>query len=222
MKFRLISTLIFQLLLLIPLSCSYMLGNDENSADVVIYGGTSAGISAAIQTARLGKSVILIEPTNRLGGLTTGGLGQTDIGNKQVIGGIAREFYRNIKRHYADPKNWVWQTKSEYRDGGQTRSNKDEDAMWTFEPSAALEVFHEMIKNLDLKVVYNQRLNRESGVKKNVHSISYIVMESGNKLIFLSVLIKLKYISLEFFILESMQPISILIYAFSSVFDIFG
>jgi ribulose 1,5-bisphosphate synthetase/thiazole synthase len=67
---------------------------DPNAADVVIYGGTSAGISAAIQTARLGKSVILIEPTNRLGGLTTGGLGQTDIGNKQVIGGISREFYR--------------------------------------------------------------------------------------------------------------------------------
>ena len=77
--------------------------NNQNAADVIIYGGTSAGISAAIQSARLGKSVVLIEPTNRLGGLTTGGLGQTDIGNKQVIGGIAREFYRNIKKHYEDP-----------------------------------------------------------------------------------------------------------------------
>ena len=54
--------------------------------DIVIYGGTSAGISSAIQSSRLGKKVVLIEPTNRIGGLTTGGLGQTDIGNKQAIG----------------------------------------------------------------------------------------------------------------------------------------
>ena len=179
MKIQLISTLI--LTLLIPLSCSNKSDNDRNSADVIIYGGTSAGVSAAIQTARLGKSVVLIEPTNRLGGLTTSGLGQTDIGNKQVIGGIAREFYRNIKSHYDDPKNWVWQTKSEYKDGGQTRSTQGEDAMWTFEPSAALEVFHEMIKDLNLKVVYNQRLNRDSGVNRKANSISDIMMESGEK-----------------------------------------
>ncbi len=87
------------------LSCN----NDDSltSSDVVIYGGTSAGISAAIQTARLGKSVIIIEPTNRLGGLTTGGLGQTDIGNKQVIGGISREFYQNIRRYYEDSASWA-------------------------------------------------------------------------------------------------------------------
>ena len=83
--------------------------------DIVIYGGTSAGVSAAIESARLGKSVILIETTNRLGGLTTGGLGQTDIGNKQVIGGIAREFYQNIREHYQDSTNWVWQNRSEYK-----------------------------------------------------------------------------------------------------------
>ena len=58
--------------------------------DIVIYGGTSAGISSAIQSSRMGKKVLLIEPTNRIGGLTTGGLGQTDIGNKQAIGGLSR------------------------------------------------------------------------------------------------------------------------------------
>ena len=67
--------------------------------DVVIYGGTSAGIASAIQTSRMGKSVVIIEPTHRLGGLTTGGLGQTDIGNKHVIGGISREFYQNIRKY---------------------------------------------------------------------------------------------------------------------------
>ena len=93
----LIAVSVFTIILL--LSCSSKNDKIHNSADLVIYGRTSAGISAAIQTSRLGKSVILIEPTNRLGGLTTGGLGQTDIGNKQVIGGIAREFYQNIKKH---------------------------------------------------------------------------------------------------------------------------
>ena len=74
------------------------------SFDIVVYGGTSAGISSAIQSSRLGKKVILIEPTNRIGGLTTGGLGQTDIGNKQAIGGISREFYQNIKSYYQNQR----------------------------------------------------------------------------------------------------------------------
>ncbi|MEM8890834.1 MAG: FAD-dependent oxidoreductase [Bacteroidota bacterium] len=150
------------------------------SADIVIYGGTSAGISAAIQSARLGKSVILIEPTSRLGGLTTGGLGQTDIGNKQVIGGISREFYQNIKTYYADSSNWVWQKRSEYRDGGQTRSRKGEDAMWTFEPSAALKVYHKMLQDVSIQIVYNERLNRSGGVAKAGNQITSIRMESGN------------------------------------------
>ena len=113
----------------------------SHKADIVIYGATSSGVIAAIEASRLGNEVILIEPTNRVGGLTTGGLGQTDIGNKQVIGGIALEFYQNIKKHYENPNNWIWQEKSEYKDGGQTRSSVTEDAMWTFEPSAALTVF---------------------------------------------------------------------------------
>jgi ribulose 1,5-bisphosphate synthetase/thiazole synthase len=149
------------------------------TADIIIYGGTSTGVTAAIQAARFGKSVILLEPTNRLGGLTTGGLGQTDIGNKRVIGGIAREFYQNIKKHYKDSTNWVWQSKSEYKDGGQTQSKEKEDAMWTFEPSAALKVFHNMIKELDIQVVYNEQLNRSTGVTKNDKSIESISMLSG-------------------------------------------
>src|SRR5262245_2012258 len=72
-------------------------------ADVVIYGATSAGIAAAVQITRMGRSVIVVEPGTHIGGLTTGGLGWTDIGNKQVIGGIAREFYRRVKVQYDDP-----------------------------------------------------------------------------------------------------------------------
>lgn len=148
--------------------------------DIVIYGGTSAGISAAIQSSRMGKTVVLIEPTKRIGGLTTGGLGQTDIGNKQAIGGIAREFYQQVKIYYQEPENWTWQKPSEYRDGGQTQTGPGEDAMWTFEPSAALKIFHRMIKReKNITLVYSQRLNRKDGVKKKKGVISSITMESG-------------------------------------------
>ena len=87
------------LLLFFPL----FLFSQNHDADVIIYGGTSSGIAAAIESSRLGNEVILIEPTSRVGGLTTGGLGQTDIGNKQVIGGIALEFYQNIKNIMRTP-----------------------------------------------------------------------------------------------------------------------
>ncbi len=150
----------------------------QKEYDIVIYGGTSAGIAAAIQSSRMGKSVILIESTSRIGGLTTGGLGATDIGNKQAIGGISREFYQNIKRYYEKPENWKWQKQEEYQ---QTRNRDGEDAMWTFEPSAALNVYKEMLAPEKIDVVYNQRLNRENGVKKLGEKIVEIEMESGEK-----------------------------------------
>ena len=150
------------------------------SYDIVVYGATSSGITAAIQSSRLGKKVLLIEPGHRIGGLTTGGLGQTDIGNKQAIGGISREFYQNIKNHYQKQVNWIWQKRESYRDGGQTTSDSMEDAMWTFEPSAALRVFKEMIrKEKNITLIYSQRLNRKSGVKKTGGKIVSIQMESG-------------------------------------------
>src|SRR5688500_7104740 len=64
--------------------------------DVCIYGGTSAGVSAALQLSHMGKKAILLEPSGHLGGLSSGGLGATDIGNKRAIGGISREFYRRL------------------------------------------------------------------------------------------------------------------------------
>ena len=148
--------------------------------DIVVYGATSAGIATAIQGSRMGKKVMLIEPSSRIGGLTTGGLGQTDIGNKQAIGGISREFYQNIKRFYVQPENWKWQSRESYKDGGQTRSSANEDAMWTFEPSAALRVFEEMLsKEKNIAIAYHQRLNRENGVVLINKTIQSIRMESG-------------------------------------------
>jgi len=156
----------------------FAIGQSEKY-DIVIYGGTSSGIAAAIQSSRMGKSVVLIEPTNRIGGLTTGGLGQTDIGNKQAIGGISREFYENIKIYYDDPANWKWQKKSEYLDGGQTRTTENENTMWTFEPSAALSVYKDMIEKENITMVYHERLDRKNGVKKTEGKIQSIKMQSG-------------------------------------------
>lgn len=152
----------------------------QNEYDIVIYGGTSAGIVAAIQSSRMGKSVLLIEPSQRIGGMTTGGLGATDIGNKKAIGGISREFYQNIRKYYDDPNNWRWQKREDYK---RNRTNRNEDAMWTFEPSAALEVFKKMMEPENINLVYGERLNRQDGVKKNGAKILEIEMENGTSYI---------------------------------------
>lgn len=143
--------------------------------DVVIYGATSAGISAAIQCSRMNKTVLLIEPTNRIGGLTTGGLGATDIGSRDAVGGISREFYRNIKKYYDKSESWTRQEKESY---SQSRNIEGEDVMWTFEPSVALKIYKEMMAKEKIELVYNKKLLRNGGVKKDGTSISEIKMVS--------------------------------------------
>ena len=173
----------FSIIILMALFVSILFENEiksQNKYDVVIYGGTSAGISAAIQSSRMDKSVLLIEPTHRIGGLTTGGLGATDIGNKVAIGGISREFYQNIRKYYSDSNNWQWQKREDYK-GSRTDSN--EDAMWTYEPSAALDVYKKMIESENIELVYGERLNRKNGVKKEGARILEIEMENGSSYI---------------------------------------
>jgi hypothetical protein len=134
-------------------------------SDVCVFGGTSGGIAAAVQASRQGKTVVLIEPGAYLGGLTTGGLGATDIGNKAAIGGIAREFYHRIARHYAQPSAWVHETREEYfsRRGAGRNLSTDLDApdatMWTFEPHVADKVYAEMLKEAGVQVFTGQRLS---------------------------------------------------------------
>ncbi len=150
-------------------------------ADVIIYGGTSGGIAAAIQTARMGKSAVLIEPTQFLGGLTTGGLGATDIGNKKAIGGISREFYQNVFEYYTDAAKWKQETRDAYFAAKRHHNTGAEDTMWTFEPHAASAIYDAMLAKVADKVtiVKGERLNRQSGVKKDGARILEIVMESG-------------------------------------------
>src|SRR6266851_1365045 len=79
------------------------------TADVCIYGGTAGGVAAAVETARLGKTAVIAEFGSHLGGMSSGGLSQTDIGNKAAIGGIAREFYQRVGRHYGKPERWTFE-----------------------------------------------------------------------------------------------------------------
>lgn len=79
--------------------------------DICIYGGTSSGVVAAYTAAQYGKKVILISPTTHLGGLSSGGLGATDIGNKYAITGVARDFYRELGKHYGKLENWTFEPK---------------------------------------------------------------------------------------------------------------
>ncbi|MBI5768666.1 MAG: FAD-dependent oxidoreductase [Verrucomicrobia bacterium] len=150
--------------------------------DLVIYGGTSGGIAAALQAARMGKTAVLIEPTQFLGGLTTGGLGATDIGNKRAIGGIAREFYGRIWQHYNNPAAWTRHTRDEYFKS-RTRTDAEEKTMWTFEPHVATKVYDDLLREAGAKitVVRGERLDLApgKGVIKDGARIVRLVMESG-------------------------------------------
>ena len=148
------------------------------TADIIVYGGTSSGIVAAIEARRAGKSVLLIEPSNHLGGLTTGGLGATDIGNKQAIGGLARDFYHRIWQHYQKDAAWVREKRDAYY-ARNARTKPSDETMWTFEPHAASQVYAEMLAEAKITPLMNERLDREHGVKKDGGRIASITIESG-------------------------------------------
>lgn len=150
-------------------------------ADIIVYGGTSAAITSAVQAARMGKSVLVVSPDTHLGGLSSGGLGFTDTGNKQVIGGLAREFYHRIYLHYQKEDSWQWQKKEEYGNKGQGTPAIDgaDRTMWIFEPHAAEAVFEDLVKEHKIKVFRDEWLNREGGVKKENGRITSIKTLSG-------------------------------------------
>jgi hypothetical protein len=142
--------------------------------DLVVYGGTSAAITAAIQARKMGKSVIVVSPDTHLGGLTAGGLGWTDSGNKAVIGGLSREFYRRVKRHYDRPEAWVHQRPEEYK-----LYRREEDAIWAFEPHVAEAVFEAWIKEAGVPVIRDVWLDRAKGVTKKGQRIVSITTLDG-------------------------------------------
>ncbi|MEQ8847458.1 FAD-dependent oxidoreductase [Botrimarina sp.] len=150
-------------------------------ADLVVYGGTSAGVVAAVQAARLGRSVVLVCPEAHLGGLSSSGLGFTDTGNKAVIGGLSREFYHRVWKHYQEPDAWRWQTKDSYGGRGQGTPAVDADrrTQWIFEPHVAERVFEDMLAETDVRVFRDEWLDRQGGVEKQGARLVAITTLSG-------------------------------------------
>lgn len=151
-------------------------------ADVIVYGGTSSAITTAVQIKRMGKSVIVVSPDIHLGGLSSSGLGYTDTGNKEVIGGLAREFYHLLYQHYMIPESWNWQKQSDFGNKGQGTPAIDGEfrTMWLFEPHVAEEAFEKMIAENKITVYRNAWLDREAGVVKEDGKIISIKTLSGN------------------------------------------
>jgi hypothetical protein len=154
---------------------------DNYQADIIIYGGTPAAIVAAVQAKKMGKHVIVVSPDKHLGGLSSGGLGFTDTGNKEVIGGLAREFYHGIFEHYQKEDSWKWQKKEEYGNKGQGTPAIDgnERTMWIFEPHAAEQVFNDFVRDNNIEVLRDEWLDREKGVKMDNGQIKSITTLSG-------------------------------------------
>ena len=135
-------------------------------ADVIIYGGTSAAVTAAVEVMQTGKKIIIVSPDIHLGGLSSGGLGYTDTGNKATIGGLSREFYHRVWLHYNDSNSWKWERHEEYGNKGQGTPAMDGEnrTMWIFEPHVAEKVFEDFISEYNIPIYRDEWLNRESGI----------------------------------------------------------
>ena len=141
--------------------------------DICIYGGTSAGVIAAYTAAKQNKKVILIEPGKHLGGLSSGGLGYTDIGNKYVVSGLARDFYRRVGKHYGKFETWI------------------------FEPHVAEAIFNQYIKEANVPVLYEYRIvdaSKQNGIIQNITIENSNAPQSGlNKTIIAKMFIDCSY-----------------------------
>lgn len=151
------------------------------ASELVVYGGTSAGVIAAVQASRLGRSVTLVCPETHLGGLSSSGLGWTDTGNTSTIGGLSREFYHRVWKHYQQPEAWRWQPREAFGNRGQGSEAIDRGrrTQWVFEPHVAEAVFEELLAETDVRVVRDEWLDREGGVVVRAGRIATLRTLSG-------------------------------------------
>jgi len=148
--------------------------------DLIIYGGTSAGVTASIQGAELGHKVLLIEPTHHVGGMLVEGLGGSDIDNhgnfqnSPAVSGLALEFYRRVAKKY-DRTGKLEQVIAE--------GIKD-PSVWRFESSVAEQVIMEWLAEYpQIDILTGQKLSEKAGsVIVDKRKIVSIALESGKKI----------------------------------------
>lgn len=166
-----------------PTAAADVAPQEGKTYDLVIYGGTSGAVVAAVQAARMGKSVAIVSPDKHLGGLSAGGLGWTDTGNKQVIGGVSREFYERVWKKYQSDDAWTQETRQQYGDSHVSPPLKEggSPAMWVFEPHIAEAVFEDFVAESKIPLVREERLKRDSGrgVELKEGRIVSLTTESG-------------------------------------------
>ncbi|MFM9197827.1 MAG: FAD-dependent oxidoreductase, partial [Planctomycetia bacterium] len=143
----------------------------DHDVDVAVYGGTSGGVVAAVQAARMGKSVALIEPGRHLGGMTSGGLSAVDIGDPRTIGGLTREFFTRLVARYGKTLSWDKPHQAVGGSGGGT------GGAYAIEPHVAEEVFEELVKEAGVTVLRDARLIE---VAKDGPRIRQIVVTGPN------------------------------------------
>ena len=134
----------------------------DRQFDVVVYGGTAGGVISAVSAARQGLKVALVAPGRHLGGMVSGGLGYTDYGKKEVIGGYALEFYYRVGRYY-------------------DMSRYGHRIAWLHEPHVAEEIFRDMLREASVQIFENQRLSEEDGVRKQGLEVASISTETGDR-----------------------------------------
>jgi hypothetical protein len=130
------------------------------SVDLVVYGGTASGVMTAYSAAKEGLHVILLEPRGHLGGMVTGGLSATDLGQFQIIGGYARDFYMRTAAHY-----------------GVHSLARHED--WLSEPHVGEEIFRSMIQEAGVEVHFHEKLRERSGVLMSRKHVMALTTEDG-------------------------------------------
>ena len=132
----------------------------SSSYDLVVYGATAGGAMTALTAARNGLHVVLLEPGNHVGGMVTGGLSATDVGNRNVIGGYPLEFFERLGRYY-------------------DMAQFDQTVAWRFEPHVGEEIFRTMLQQAGVELRFHERLREKNGVVKAGNRIVSITTEDG-------------------------------------------
>lgn len=178
--------IVYLMSLLLPVS--YLLGiyayaAEPKSCDVLVYGGTPAGIMAAISAAANGQRTILIEPHQRLGGVMTSGLCATDMNSHTRIGGRAKEFFQRVYAHYQRPEAWRSETREQYfaRSINRVFTGKHDPSkmQWVFEPHVAQHLFEKLLDEAGVTVVHQQRLDRQQTINARQQRLTSIRTEDG-------------------------------------------